>query len=1137
MFWGDACANKEDGADAASADCKDPEQVYKAFLEAPRHQAWACEHHEGCGVTFFSGGSHHCRICGKSLCEEHTVSDKELSTYLLTEVQDKLGNLQAPILALRLDALPEKLLIRHACLECALQARLTPDDGDLYVDPLSLELAVLNQDLADVKGQIASLEDQLAEDPAPHNAPSVGELVTSEYHWSEDVELTEKIRQLRAKKLEMLQTSRSSRVKNLLRSKQTQHIEAAETAAMEVMRVGLLAEEAVVEAQEAMLVAEEAASIAQTQASVLSRTGSQCEQALLRGEQSREMAAQQVRSVEALGQQYATALEALWQEEAVALVEARSTAIDANILREAEEHARDCDDEHAAMQQQEQEARETAVAAEENARVSAVALQFSERRVLLAREQVAGVGVLSGECRQAAYGDAIAAEFKGVEEQRGPAATSYAMITTAQRDAVASCALADKLVIDAGSAVEGARGHFARLQESAEQVLASNKAEQAAALLYNCVDEVDGPEGEGGRVELLCVQAGAVLRDAEASLQRAVDATAAARRYYEEVLEVWEEAGQIRLALRAAHQHLRGEVEAVGDEVLLALAMQEGLLQHCSANLTQFESELALASEVAEQDQLLSSGLSDVTRQCEEARSLGRQAAVVKRQALLDEAAAKAALERALLEMEELQRRQDAEQAHLATKQEQADTTRRSAASYEERRLALQGEEQGACMAQQMHELKAAFYAALAQKKMQRARAAELVANFSASAMYWSALGAPVRQRRCWAVASDPLILQKQFEMQAARDGAASLLCNAWRNFSAARMLAERGGQLELLAFRDEVESEEARVGHNHLLTSAIGAGMRMRRAQRVLQDDMLMEKQPELQVAREGASTTIAASWRSRKGGRELQQLRADLETRKAAYRIVAVQAHLAGAALYLASYQAKQRMDAAFLVLSDPDILQKQQGMPIAREAASFLLAQAWRLNRHRRLRRERFELLAGRAKEIQDAETGALALREAWEQQGEAAFEEQRAAQAECFLQAQHRRAVTEGGVARVEAELSAAQELLQRLGEEDAQAREAADARTLQLQGEDAAAQARVEVLVAEHRSASRRAVGADEADEAAGVSEEQRMHAELELTRLLREIGDLEVRIARIPAEIEQTKTAAAEAQVQRDALT
>jgi hypothetical protein len=34
------------------------------------------------------------------------------------------------------------------------------------------------------------------------------ELVVSEYHWTEDVELTEKIRLLREKKLKMLKTSR-----------------------------------------------------------------------------------------------------------------------------------------------------------------------------------------------------------------------------------------------------------------------------------------------------------------------------------------------------------------------------------------------------------------------------------------------------------------------------------------------------------------------------------------------------------------------------------------------------------------------------------------------------------------------------------------------------------------------------------------------------------------------------------------------------------------------------------------------------------------------------------------------------------------------------------------------------------------
>jgi hypothetical protein len=270
---------------------------------------------------------------------------------------------------------------------------------------------------------------------------------------------------------------RNKRVQSKLRSKQTQHMELAEAAAMEVMRVGLLAEEAAIETQEAVSLSEEAVAIALEQAAVLGRAGSQAQLALLKGEQQRDLAAMELRNVEARGLQYAAALETLRAEgvavlagavegAAAAVAEAKQRAGRAAKLLKKEEYGVE-DKEQMRL---EQEARMGAKAAEEKAKVSAVAEQLAQSRLNLAREQLAGAEEAQEAQRVGEHGDALAVEFATMEEQRGPVATSYALITTAHRDAVASCARADKLVFAARCAVTGARGHFARLQDSAEQV-------------------------------------------------------------------------------------------------------------------------------------------------------------------------------------------------------------------------------------------------------------------------------------------------------------------------------------------------------------------------------------------------------------------------------------------------------------------------------------------------------------------------------------------------------------------------------------------------------------------------------------------------------------------------------------------
>jgi hypothetical protein len=127
---------------------------------------------------------------------------------------------------------------------------------------------------------------------------------------------------------------------------------------------------------------------------------------------------------------------------------------------------------------------------------------------------------------------------------------------------------------------------------------------------------------------------------------------------FEEVQGVCEEAAMVRLTVRAATQHLQGEAEVVCNEALLAEAMQEWLLRHCRSQLEQFEGEAALAAEQAEQDRVMSLGLGTLTQECEDARSMGRQAAIEKRRAVQEEAVAKIALEKALCEVEGLKLKQ-----------------------------------------------------------------------------------------------------------------------------------------------------------------------------------------------------------------------------------------------------------------------------------------------------------------------------------------------------------------------------------------------------------------------------------------------------------------------------------------------
>ena len=90
---------------------------FNMIIEQEAHGMMFCEF-PFCDATFWTGGRHHCRVCGISVCEEHQRPDVVLSTSALPVIRCKLENAATPILAASRHKLPEVIFIPRACLDC-----------------------------------------------------------------------------------------------------------------------------------------------------------------------------------------------------------------------------------------------------------------------------------------------------------------------------------------------------------------------------------------------------------------------------------------------------------------------------------------------------------------------------------------------------------------------------------------------------------------------------------------------------------------------------------------------------------------------------------------------------------------------------------------------------------------------------------------------------------------------------------------------------------------------------------------------------------------------------------------------------------------------------------------------------------
>jgi hypothetical protein len=148
---------------------------FKVLQQATFHDLWFCEH-QYCENSFWFGGKHHCRMCGNTICDEHSITNVVLSTRLMPVVVDKLPNITAPILAASKDVLPETLEFQRACLKCC---------NDAKVLPKPTEEEIRQRKLAKEERRKRRAEQKEAEEAN---------------HWSKDDTLLQKVSKLKAKK-------------------------------------------------------------------------------------------------------------------------------------------------------------------------------------------------------------------------------------------------------------------------------------------------------------------------------------------------------------------------------------------------------------------------------------------------------------------------------------------------------------------------------------------------------------------------------------------------------------------------------------------------------------------------------------------------------------------------------------------------------------------------------------------------------------------------------------------------------------------------------------------------------------------------------------------------------------------------
>mmetsp|Transcript_18135 Transcript_18135/g.30444 ORF Transcript_18135/g.30444 Transcript_18135/m.30444 type:complete len:225 (+) Transcript_18135:1020-1694(+) len=91
----------------------------KIYYEGMQHNSWVCEFHS-CTTNFYFGGAHHCRICGLTVCEDHSMTNLSIPVSDLTkEMENGMIHSNNPIVAYCGSEAPNSLLLKRVCSKCA----------------------------------------------------------------------------------------------------------------------------------------------------------------------------------------------------------------------------------------------------------------------------------------------------------------------------------------------------------------------------------------------------------------------------------------------------------------------------------------------------------------------------------------------------------------------------------------------------------------------------------------------------------------------------------------------------------------------------------------------------------------------------------------------------------------------------------------------------------------------------------------------------------------------------------------------------------------------------------------------------------------------------------------------------------
>mmetsp|Transcript_108736 Transcript_108736/g.213036 ORF Transcript_108736/g.213036 Transcript_108736/m.213036 type:complete len:617 (+) Transcript_108736:71-1921(+) len=93
-------------------------EKFNVIKEPEFHEENHCEY-PFCDCTFWTGGRHHCRMCGISVCVDHQKENVDLLRSSLPVYEENLTNIPTKlVIAASRPPLPEVVQFRRACLEC-----------------------------------------------------------------------------------------------------------------------------------------------------------------------------------------------------------------------------------------------------------------------------------------------------------------------------------------------------------------------------------------------------------------------------------------------------------------------------------------------------------------------------------------------------------------------------------------------------------------------------------------------------------------------------------------------------------------------------------------------------------------------------------------------------------------------------------------------------------------------------------------------------------------------------------------------------------------------------------------------------------------------------------------------------------